>query len=128
MVNPKKRLTAQQALEHPWILHYERRANAENERGAAAAKQGRPAAHAIHAHSANDLKALSDSGADPCKADGADQAPAGPAQGEHSDERSADGESARPSEAGASRPSGGVNFVKAALGKLKLGSGSAKRE
>ncbi|KAK9791856.1 hypothetical protein WJX73_005295 [Symbiochloris irregularis] len=42
MVNPKKRLTAQQALEHPWLMFWERREATEAEQRAKAAPADTP--------------------------------------------------------------------------------------
>lgn len=123
MVNPSRRLTAQQALEHPWILYHERRAATE----APPSKPPRTTAHAIHADSANDGRA---------------QPAAAPHQGAHAGRGSqggepAEGESRQGGAEGAAASPGGLcrtdsgdrrgavnSLVKGVLGKLKLSSTS----
>lgn len=115
MVNPRKRLTAQQALDHPW-LQYFRNQEGQSPRQPPAeavisgrAKNTSPSqstpAHDIHASSSEKRQPEAQTG-EPA-AEGA-----APESARHQ---------ADESEKGEKKSSTGVGLVKAALGKLRLG-------
>ena len=152
MVNPKKRISAHGALEHPWLLFWEQREAAEGAQAPlptpqaanSAAKASKPNAHHIHAHSAHSRSsspALPEAGGKAAdqqppvdsmqpgqgRSEAGDTAPS--LQQQHQQQlepASREGEGACTSSAGR----GAVNnMVRAAMGKLKLsGSRNSLRE